>query len=264
MSIGVLPDADPGTKRNLVSLKKQLFFKEQHALRSRIVERGNHGPAGNEEIYQRYFKYMPNRLYYVHEKYGLGRKRVLDIGSGRGEFLVHFGPGSVGLETDPERVDFARSIGLEVVSCNFEEPLPVKPGSFDAVWCSNVLEHVLAPHLLLRRAYTALADGGLLFMGVPTIPPRGIELVTRALIGWVGYRSMEHINAFTRPTLEFMIERAQFDVVESTVFVARNHLINRLAQPIVQPLGGQVVCVARKAPDRPRPHTYPPAWAGDL
>ena len=82
------------------------------------------------------------------------------------------------------------------------------------------------------------------------------------LIGWVGYQSMEHINAFTPRTLKFMLERAQFDVLESAAFVARNRTINRLLQPLVQPLAGQIVCVGRKAPERQRPHLYPSAWAG--
>ncbi|MCX6813454.1 MAG: methyltransferase domain-containing protein [Candidatus Azambacteria bacterium] len=82
------------------------------------------------------------------------------MGSAWGEFLIHFGPDSKGIEVLLESVKFSKSLGLNVSEYNFEDEWQEEPGSFDAIWCSNVLEHIVAPHILLRRFHdTSQPDG---------------------------------------------------------------------------------------------------------
>ena len=264
MTVGVAPDQDPGLKRNFIYWKKRLFANEQLNMRERILERAGYSEEENLDIYEKYFKFMPNRLSYSLSKYGLGQARVLDIGCGRGEFLVHFGAGSVGLDSDPERAEFLRRLGIEIVEGNFEDDISVPDGTFDAVWCTDVLEHVLSPHLLLRRAHQKLKEHGLLFIGIPTVPSsRIVEKIIELAVGWAGYKTMEHINGFTRRTAEFTIERAQFDLLESGVFITHNRFANRALSPVLNNLTGQTLIIARKSTTRERPLTYAPAWAAE-
>ena len=50
----------------------------------------------------------PRRLEAALARWPLGDARVLDVGCSYGHCLVHFGPGSVGLDTNPEHVEFCR------------------------------------------------------------------------------------------------------------------------------------------------------------
>lgn len=194
---------------SFVDLYKKLFAKEDSKLKERIFKNSPLDFAATGKIWEKYFRFMPMKLALPLVKYRLDNKKVLDIGSAWGEFLIHFGPGSKGIEVLPESVKFSRAIGLDVSDYNFEDEWRENPKSFDAVWCSNVMEHVVAPHLLLRQFHSALKPDGLVFIRVPTVPSNWLYLkLNRLLLGFLGYEALQHINAFTRTTIEFTVERA--------------------------------------------------------
>src|SRR5512133_3222242 len=107
-------------------------------VKDRVVGSGCFDRAENERIYRKFFATVPRSFLYLVEKYGLGRKRTVDVGCGYGHYLIHFGPGSMGLDANEKSEAFARSVGLEVVDCNVEEGVPLEAESFDAVWCANL------------------------------------------------------------------------------------------------------------------------------
>lgn len=205
---------------------------------------------------------MPNRLAHLLALYGLGEKKVLDVGSGYGQFLIHFGAGSTGIELDPHRYQFARSIGLNVLPLNFEEKWPdIEASSMDCIWACNVLEHTVSPFLFLRKLHQALAPGGLAVIGIPTMPKNAVaSFCTKAIFGKLGYESMEHTMSFTTDTAKFLLSRTGFDVEDANVFVTKNPSINRLLRPIVPTMTSQVVLVARKTEDYEKPRILPPNW----
>lgn len=245
----------------IISTWKRLLFEEQTNLRECLLKQGPFDHSRNLEIYEHHFKYVPNRLRYLLEAYRLDQMRVLDIGAGYGQFLVHFGPGSVGVDLNPERQRVARALGLLMTAANFEEPFPFRSESFDAAWLSNVYEHVVAPYGLLMSVRRVLKPGGLIFIGIPTVPANRLtDRLRDWLIGGDGYRSMEHVNGYTFRTAKFMIERALFRVVESNVFITRNRTLNLILRPVLIALACQVVIVARKDDSLPPPRIYPPRW----
>ena len=150
---------------NSADLYKKLFTKENLELKDRIFKNSVLDFTATEKIWEKYFRFMPMKLALPLIKYRLNEKKVLDIGSAWGEFLIHFGPGSKGIEVMPESVKFSRAIGLNVSEYNFEDEWRENPETFDVVWCSNVMEHVIAPHLLLRRFHDALKPDGLILFG---------------------------------------------------------------------------------------------------
>lgn len=86
--------------------------------------------------------------------------RVLDLGCGVGRHLAHLHPSSVGVDLNAAAVAVARSRGLD--ACTPDELATTgrdRPGSFDVLLCSHVLEHLpvddatalLAGHLRLVR-----------------------------------------------------------------------------------------------------------------
>jgi SAM-dependent methyltransferase len=205
-------------------------------------------PEETERVLRGFF--VPSRaVRFVCEAHHADRLAVLDVGCGYGQHVVQFGPGSAGVDAVDRNVAFCRALGLAAAVANVEDGLPDFGRSFDAVFCSNLLEHLVAPHLFLLRLHAQLAERGQLFIHVPTIPPLPIvDRLVKLAIGHNGYRASEHINAFTPRTLAFALERAGF-VVEDLVFVAaRGHPILRWGEPLFRELGISVLAVARRDP----------------
>jgi SAM-dependent methyltransferase len=210
-------------------------------------------PDETEHLLRDFF--VPARaVRFVCEAHHLDRKAVLDIGCSYGQHLVQFGPGSAGIDAVERHVEFCRALGFDVALANVEDGLPDFGRRFEAIFSSNLLEHLVAPHLFLLRLHALLEPGGKVFIHVPTMPPFPIvdRLLKRA-IGHNGYLASEHINAFTPRTLAFTIERAGY-TVEDVVFVgARGHRLLGLGEPIFRELGITAMAVARPNPG----FTYP-------
>jgi SAM-dependent methyltransferase len=199
--------------------------------------------------------FVPSRaVQFVCEAHGADRTAMLDIGCGYGQHLVQFGPGSIGIDAVEKNVAFCRALGFEAVVANVEDGLPDLGRRFEGIFCSNLLEHLVAPHLFLLRLHALLDDGGRLFVHVPTMPPFPIvDRLIRRTIGHNGYQASEHINAFTPRTLAFTIERAGY-IVDDVVFVgARGRRLLGLGEPLFRELGISAMAVAR----RDSTFTYP-------
>lgn len=252
---------------NFVDLYKKIFTKENLKLKERIFKNSLLDLIITEKIWEKYFRFMPMKLALSLKKYQLNNKKVLDIGSAWGEFLIHFGAGSKGIEVLPESVKFSRAIGLDVSEYNFEDEWQEEKETFDAVWCSNVLEHVVAPHLLLRRFHETLKPSGFIFIRVPTIPSNWLYLkLNKTFLGFLGYEAVQHINAFTRRTVEFTIERAGFKIVESNVFFPQNSVLNKILNPILKDVMSFITVVGQRVHfeyDQKRPEIHNPKWLGN-
>lgn len=94
--------------------------------------------------------------------------RVLDVGSkrsaGKGLFRMQEGPGDRWFSLD------INPAGAPDVLA-FAEHLPFPAECFDAIVCSEVLEHVAGPQAMLRELYRALKPGGRLLLSTPFMYP---------------------------------------------------------------------------------------------
>jgi SAM-dependent methyltransferase len=97
--------------------------------------------------------------------------RMIDIGCGRGESLVaaqESGWDAVGVEPSARFAEAGRrELRVDIDHGHIDERT-YAPHSFDLVLLSGVLEHVYAPMHLLELARGLLADGGILYVDVPT------------------------------------------------------------------------------------------------
>lgn len=251
-------------KMPTADLYKKIFSRENFSLKERIL---NNSPLSREEtekIWEKYFRFIPLKLQLPLKEYDLNKKKVLDVGSAWGEFLIHFGSGSKGIEINEKEFNFSKAVGLNVEKYNFEDEWREEPESFNIIWCSNVLEHVMAPHALLRNFHKTLRPGGLLFVRVPTIPSNSLFLfLNRILLGFLGYEAKQHVNAFTRRTLEFTIERAGFEIIESNIFLPPVNWLNKLVNPFLKDATSFITTVAKKKefsyPEK-RPARHNPKW----
>src|SRR5262249_7422474 len=87
----------------------------------------------------------------IYVPYFAGRRNVLDIGCGRGEFLEAMrsaGVAAEGIDLSDESVALCRSKGLEAETADLFTYLENLPeASLDGIFCSQVVEH-LAPERL--------------------------------------------------------------------------------------------------------------------
>ena len=126
----------------------------------------------------------------------LAGQRILDYGCGDGTFLalLHEGKGApahaVGAEIDPRIVaDCSRRFAV-LPSVHFVDVAALQDAaeteSYDAVFCTEVLEHVVDPMPLLADFARLLRPGGRLIVSVPieTGPPLVVKQIARRVAGW--------------------------------------------------------------------------------
>jgi SAM-dependent methyltransferase len=128
------------------------------------------------------------------ERHGLGGKRILELGCGRGEFLGlfagHCEPIGFDQSFDPERVPAAPGVRIE--SRYFAPDQDPERG--ELVISRHVLEHVPDPVEHLRLLLGACAEPGALYLEVPS---GGFLLEQLALWDLI----YEHVSYFTPASL---------------------------------------------------------------
>lgn len=119
---------------------------------------------------------MKTHIDYILEYYpGLLKSRVLDVGSGRGRFLIDMafrGGHATGLEVNPEYITLSRKnandrgFSVDVIQ-GVAEKMSFPDDSFDFLNVSEVFEHVDNPNLLLSEMKRVLVAGGQAYLSVP-------------------------------------------------------------------------------------------------
>jgi SAM-dependent methyltransferase len=137
---------------------------------------------------------------------------VLDVGSGRGEFLALLRDAGIearGVDLDPDMVAYARGEGLDVVEGDAVAYLEgLEDGSLGGIFAAQLVEHLPAPALvrLLELAAAKLRPGGLLV--AETINP----LSPLALRNY--YADLTHAQPLVPTTLELLARQSGFSAVE--------------------------------------------------
>ena len=131
----------------------------------------------------------PARLGYVADRTALRGARVLDVGCGGGllsEALAGEGADVTAIDLAPDLLKVARLHGLESgVKVDYRlapvETLAAElPGTFDAITCMEMLEHVPEPASVLAACATLLKPGGRLFLSTLNRTPAAFAL---AIVG---------------------------------------------------------------------------------
>jgi SAM-dependent methyltransferase len=102
-------------------------------------------------------------------KYLQGR-RVLDVGSGRGEFLMRDPEHFVGIDVDPALVACCRDRQLSAF-CMSALCLDFSDGSFDAVHAAQLIEHFdpIDAVRFVHEAARVVRDGGVVLLTTPGV-----------------------------------------------------------------------------------------------
>jgi ubiquinone/menaquinone biosynthesis C-methylase UbiE len=167
-------------------------------------------------------------------KFAAGSESVLDLGCGDGLFLPELASaGGAVSGADRSTVALGRSAQREPSATLHEvganERLLIEDNSFERIWCSDTLEHVVDTQVVLSEARRVLVPGGRMLVATPDHP---LRLRLRiALRGWES-----HFDPFS-PHLRFYTERSLRDALDGCGFATQS----------VEKRGGLLIAEALRA-----------------
>lgn len=142
--------------------------------------------------------------------------RVLDVGCGTGMNAQHLtakGHTVVGIDLSPVAIEKFKQKGFEGIVCDLEkESAPFPDGSFDLVFASEVIEHVVDTASFLAELGRVLHSGGTLVLSTPNSafwPYRILGILGRTA---TEYQHPGHVRFFTRRYLARALESAGFAI----------------------------------------------------
>jgi len=99
------------------------------------------------------------------------KEQVLDIGCGAGNIMEYFSRGRLfGIDLCKHLLMAASQKKYKVPLCfiqSFAEELPFKSSVFDKVYCSEVIEHIKEPHLVIKEAQRVMREDGYFIVSIP-------------------------------------------------------------------------------------------------
>ena len=145
------------------------------------------------------------------QKFSLKRKKVIEIGCGRGEYLSimqQFGVEAYGLEQSAESVMQCVKNGLKVSKGFIESSsYRLNYAPFDAFFILNFLEHLPGPNSTLRGIYNNLTDDAIGLVEVPNF-----DMILRKKL--FSEFTSDHLFYFTKETLDTTLSLNGFEIIE--------------------------------------------------
>jgi len=150
------------------------------------------------------------------------RRRLLDVGSGPGLFLLRGrdrGWNVVGIEPSEQAAAHSGALGLDVRERFYDERIALSLDYFDAINLGEVLEHLPQPAQMLSLIHRQLKAEGILCV----IVPNDFNPFQTILWQSLGFKPWwiappHHLNYFNHQSLRTLLERCGFRVIhqEST------------------------------------------------
>jgi SAM-dependent methyltransferase len=172
-----------------------------------------------------------------------GRARVLDVGAGRGGFVLlarERGMAAYGLDLEPAAAGIWQRRGAPCVLADAFRP-PFRDGSFDVVRLKEILEHVQDPRALVAAACALLRPDGCLIAHVPSSYSQLYPVGNF----WDDYT---HVRPFSRLGLRRLIEDSGMTVASIDGYMAGRNAIERaLGRVMATVLPHTYRVVARRA-----------------
>ncbi len=151
-----------------------------------------------------------------------GCKTLLDVGCGEGTFAAHIkqreGLEAWGIELMPEPGKQAQKILDKVCIGPCEDFLDGLPDNyFDAIYCNDVLEHLVDPYSVLATLRNKLTDRGVVISSIPNIRYHDAfkKIVLQKKFEYEGHGIFDktHLRFFTKSSIANMYRRLGFEIV---------------------------------------------------
>lgn len=189
----VFSDVEPP----LASLSEELYFEGYYG--ENVSERWIN------KILMGIFQFERQR----HALNGVKGGKILDIGCGDGTFLGHLNHSWEKYGYEPSKagiVQLQKKNNIRYVNLSDSNIVELK-GLFDVITLWQVLEHVAAPHDLLKKIYNLLKDDGMLFISIPNYDSWQAKIFSK---NWFHLDPQRHIYHFTIDTIKPLLEENDF------------------------------------------------------
>lgn len=145
------------------------------------------------------------------DKYHLSGKKVIEIGTGKGEFLAlmkQTGVDAFGIEHCRESVEACNETGLAVFEGYVDrEDYEIPQAPFAGFFIMNFLEHIPDPTMFLQGICNNLTDDAVGLVEVPNT-----DMIIKNLM--FSEFMLDHLMYFTKDTLTHLLEQNGFEVLE--------------------------------------------------
>lgn len=189
--------------------------KDESLSKEEVVERGQLLGLDYRGFEDRYrgSESLIRKRQSVFVKYFERKKRVVDLGSGRGEFLELLkdkSPQAYGVDVDPSMVDYCLKRGLRVIEADLISHLQgLKDKSLDGIFSSQVIEHLKPPELLelVELCYHKLKPDS--YLVLETVNPLCLSVFARSF-----YLDLSHQKPIHPEFIKYQLESLNFRDVE--------------------------------------------------
>ena len=141
-----------------------------------------------------------------------GRRLLVELGCGRGEFLSLAQPlveQTRGVDVDPKMVQLARARGFTVIEDDVRSYLRKVDDKPDAIFAAHLIEHFSVDDAfgLLSEVHHALAPDGVVIIVTPN--PACLAMLTNDF-----WSDPTHVRLYTPELLRFLLQQAGFEIVD--------------------------------------------------
>ncbi len=176
----------------------------------------------------------------LFQKHLASAQRLLDIGCGPGTLGIYLkdilhAQEVYGIEISDTRVAAARQRGIKCVQTDLNEnPIPFEDNGFDAIFCGEVIEHLVDPDYLLDEIHRTLAPGGVCVLTTPNLAAWVNRIAL--FLGWQPFHTavsfryevgrprflgsegarLDHLRVFTCGALKQLLRLHHFRILEVT------------------------------------------------
>jgi SAM-dependent methyltransferase len=182
--------------------------------------------------------------------------RVLDVGCAAGFFLrvcKDKGWETAGIEIAEPMIDYARqTLGLDDMHRGDLLSVDLPAASYDVITMWDVIEHLEEPGKHLARVHELLKDDGILVLETQNVASRFAKLLGRR---WQHYKHEEHLYHFSPDTLQVLLQRSGFEVLENTPrgggkYVSMAFFVERVGKvhPVLSVLSSPLLLLGGFAP----------------
>ncbi len=149
-------------------------------------------------------------------------KTILDVGCGQGIFSENFSERKDleiwGIEIDKEEAAEAQKKLFRVINNDAIGALTEIPDKkFDAIFCNDVLEHLVDPYTFLKEVKSKLSPHGVVIASIPNVRYLNnfINFVFRREWKYEdsGILDRTHLRFFTQKSMRRMFEEAGYEIV---------------------------------------------------
>jgi ubiquinone/menaquinone biosynthesis C-methylase UbiE len=176
-------------------------------------------------------------------------QRLLEVGCGDCQFtpdLKEFSDhiSAIDISSHQIEINTKTHTDIEFLQHDLAQPLPFETGTFGAIWCSEVVEHLSQPKFALDEFFRVLNPGGQLLL---TVPHHGrFKNVLIALFKWEAHFDPEypHLQYFTDRSLRKLVARTGFEEMETATCG-----MNRVLRDLIIPTN--ILLTARKPAAEP-------------